>query len=206
MSSMVEKIMNAEHVAEYSVIANGDLQVEHAELAFRNFSGRGTKANPVGGKRTFCLMLNEEMADRLWNDNWNVKVKEIKDQYQEDETTLTVNWEDYNRQYRNIFDHAMIYTEIIVSENGNPPADIYKASEYNGEKTVAKIPADHWKELDTSMMNEITVTIHPWMHGRNLQKPDAKKGYLRTLIAHVQPIMSGVRLGNTYSDYRVIED
>lgn len=202
MSRMVDMIMNAEHVSEYTVLFNGNLTVEHAELAFKNFQGRGTKANPVGGKRAFCLMLNEETAARLDAEDWNVKAKEIKDQYVADESTMTVNWKDYDSQYRDIFDHAMLYTEIIVDETGNPPPMIYKASEFNGEKTLAPIPVDRWADLDKSMLTDITLTIHPWKHGRNALNPDAKKGYLTTLIAHVQPIVNG--LGNTYSEYRVV--
>lgn len=203
MSRMTDKIMNANHVSEYSILVNGNLNVEHAEIVFQNFGGRPTNANPAGGKRTFCLLLNEEMAERLWEDDWNIKVKEIKDQYQEDEKTMTVNWEEYRTQYRGIFEHALIYTEIVVSENGNPPSTIYKASEYNGEKTVAKVPMDHWADLDRSVLNNIRVLINPWKHGRNARNPEAKKGYLTTLISQVQP-MSELNMGTTYSDYRVV--
>ena len=205
MSTMVDKIMNAEHVSEYSILMNGNLTVEHAELVFKNFSGKGTKANPAGGKRAFCLMLSEEIAARLAADNWNVKAKEIRDQYNEDEQTMTVSWDDYNNQYRNVFDHAVIYTEIVVNESGDYPPTIYKASEYNGEKTMAKVPVDHWYELDKCILNDITVTVHPWKHGRNALNPDAKKGYLNTLVAKMQPVTSS-GLGSTYSDYRVIDN
>lgn len=203
MSMMTDKIANAEHVSEYSLLFNGNLTVEHAEIAFRNFGARGTKANPAGGKRTFCLMLSADIAQKLYENGWNVKVKEIRDQYVEDERTLTVSWTDYCLQYIHTFDHAMIYTEIVVSENGTPPAEIYKASEYNGEKTVAKVPVDHWDELDKSVMGDIRLAIHPWVHGRNKDNPDAKKGYLSSLVAKIQPVV-GVDLGSSYADYRVV--
>jgi len=203
MSRMIDRIMNAEHVSKYSLLFNGTLTVDHAEIAFKNFGARGTKANPVGGKRTFCLLLSEEMAARLNEDNWNVKVKEIRDQYQEGEETMTVTLNQYNEQYRGVFDNAMLYTEIVVNENGNPPAVIYKASEYNGEKVCAPVPVERWADLDKSMLSDITVVIHPWKHGRNIQNPDAKKGYLNSMVTHVQTAI-GVGLGETYSDYRVV--
>lgn len=204
MSFMTDKIMNAEHVSEYSMLVNGNLTVEHAEIVWPNFSGRPTKANPSGGKQLFNLVLSEEMGARLFDMGWNIKVKEIRDNYDRDEQTMTVNWDVYDGQYRNVFDHALIYVEVIVNGNGDNPPTIYRASEYDGEKTMAPVPVDHWGDLDKYMMTDITVTVHPWLHGRNALKPDAKKPYLNTLIAKMQPVVNGASLGNTYSDYRVV--
>lgn len=202
MSRMTDAIMNAENVSEYSILFNGNMTVDNAVIVWPNFKGGPTDANPAGGKQTFCLVLSEETAARLANDNWNVKVKEIKDEYIRGEKTRTVSFQDWYNLYRDEFENSLIYTEIVVNAGGDNPPQIYKAGEFNGEKIMAPVPKDHWAELDNSMLSNVTVTVHPWKHGRNMKNPEAKKGYLNTLIAKIEPIVSG--LGNTYSDYRIV--
>jgi hypothetical protein len=51
----------------------GQVTVRDARVIFRNFSGRPDTFNPQGGKRTFCVVLDDETALRLHNDGWNVK-------------------------------------------------------------------------------------------------------------------------------------
>ena len=204
MSRMTDAIMNAENVSEYSILFNGNLTVEHAVIVWPNFSGGPTNANPAGGKQTFGLVLSEDIAARLANDHWNVKVKEIKDEYIRGEKTRTVSFQEWASIYHDEFENSLIYTEIVVNGGGDNPPQIYKAGEYNGEKIMAPVPKEHWGKLDNSALSEVTVTIHPWKHGRNMQNPDAKKGYLNTMIAKIEPITSD--LGNTYSDYRIVSE
>lgn len=49
------------------------LTIENAQILFRNLEGRKTTFNPDGGKRDFVLVLDEELAERLSADGWNVK-------------------------------------------------------------------------------------------------------------------------------------
>lgn len=46
--------------------------MENARILFRNFSGNPSKFN-AKGKRTFCLVIDPDMADRLSEEGWNVK-------------------------------------------------------------------------------------------------------------------------------------
>lgn len=52
---------------------DNSLTIENAEILFRNFEGRPTAFNPDGGKRDFVVLLDEELAERLNADGWNVK-------------------------------------------------------------------------------------------------------------------------------------
>ena len=45
--------------------------IEHATLRFRNFSGVGGQYNQEGN-RTFVLQLDQDTAEKLENDGWNV--------------------------------------------------------------------------------------------------------------------------------------
>ncbi len=50
-----------------------DIEVEHAKIALKNFSGN--RFNP-GGERSFRFVIEDpEMADQLAQDGWNVKIK-----------------------------------------------------------------------------------------------------------------------------------
>ena len=182
------------------MLGNGNLNVENAAMIYKNFSGKPTRVNPQGGKRTFSLALSRDLAEKLNDQGWNIKVKEVRDQVVEGEMTRTVGWQDYIANYQTEFDHALIYTEIVVNENSEYPPKIYKVSEFNGEKTIAPIPPEQWYRLDESELMNIDVSIHPYTHGRSLANPDAKKGYLKSMYAVSVPVDA---FGGKYAGYTV---
>ena len=49
-----------------------DIKIENAKIKFRNFSGREKEYNPKG-RRNFSVILDDETAERLLADGWNVK-------------------------------------------------------------------------------------------------------------------------------------
>lgn len=55
-----------------------NLSVENARIIFRNFAGKESKFNPKG-KRNFCLLLDEDSAEELKDQGWNVKALAPKD-------------------------------------------------------------------------------------------------------------------------------
>lgn len=196
----IDTIKHVNTETKFELLINGNLNVENAAMIYKNFSGKPTRVNPAGGKRTFSLALNREFAERLSDMGWNVKVKEVRDQLAEGEMTRTVSWADYVQNYQTEFDHALIYTEIVANENSEYPPKIYKVSEFNGEKTMALIPPDQWYRMDESELVNVDIVIHPYTHGRSIANPDAKKGYLKTMYAVANPVDS---FGGKYADYRV---
>ena len=149
----IDSIKHANIESKYDLLINGNLNVENAVMIYKNFSGKPTFVNPQGGKRTFSLVLNKEFGERLSDMGWNVKVKEVRDQLEEGEKTRTVSWQDYVSTFATEFDHALIYTEIVVNEESEYPPKIYKVSEFNGEKTMALIPPEQWSRLDESELS-----------------------------------------------------
>ncbi len=75
----------------------GVIQIDGAQICYRNFEGRKDQYNPAG-KRTFSVIINdEEIKDALVNDlneygvGWNVKIKPPRDENDDVFMHLKVN-------------------------------------------------------------------------------------------------------------------
>jgi hypothetical protein len=63
--------------------------VEDAKLLFRNFSGEETPYNKAG-KRNFAVVLDEESAEKLSKDGWNVKLLQAREEGEPDTPYISV--------------------------------------------------------------------------------------------------------------------
>ncbi len=66
-----------------------EFMVENATLLFKNFSGRATEFNREGD-RNFVLVLTEEVAARLSQDDWNVRILPAREEGDPDRLVLDV--------------------------------------------------------------------------------------------------------------------
>lgn len=132
-----------------------NLSVENARIIFRNFAGKEGKFNPAG-KRSFCLLLDSDTAERLEDQGWNVK-------------TLAPRDPD---------DDPQPYIQVAV-QFGNYPPNIYLIS---GKKKT-KLDEDSVSILDYAEIDNVDLIINPsrW----EVSGKSGVKAYLKTLYVTI---------------------
>lgn len=79
------------------------VEINDARIIFRNFEGRADRFNHEGNRNFAVVIPNQEIADALINDTnengvgWNVKIREARDEGEDDFRYLTVKVKFNNR-------------------------------------------------------------------------------------------------------------
>jgi len=114
----------------------GTIKIEGAKLMYKNFAGKATKFSPEG-RRTFCVALDQDFANKLAEDGWNIKYRVPKDP---DEDPLP-------------------YIQIKLNFAGPYPPTIYLIS---GDKKT-KIDEDSINVLDFAEILNADLVARPYM-------------------------------------------
>lgn len=113
---------------------NDRLKIENAEITFRNFSGKEGRYNPAG-RRNFCVFLDNDVAEKLEEDGWNVRWLEPREPG----------------------DKPQAYMQVSVSYDNIPPKIIMITS---GGKTI--LDEEDVDVLDWAEIKNVDLIINPY--------------------------------------------
>lgn len=134
----------------------GNLVIENAQIMFRNFGGREQQFNSAGD-RNFVVFLDQDLAEQLKKDGWNVK-------------QLRPREED---------DVPQDYMQVAVGYGkGRPPRVVVITS-----KNRVDLGADEVEILDYADIKNIDIVINPYSWEVNGNK--GIKAYLKTAFVTI---------------------
>lgn len=137
-----------------------DIIIENAHIlpgAFRNFSGRPDKYNRVGS-RSFCVAIDDgDLAKKLIEDGWNVRILAPRD-------------EDESPRY---------YIQVQVSFENKPPHVVMLTGRKRTSLNEESIDC-----LDYAEMLNVDLTISPY--NWNVNGKSGVKAYLRNMYVTIR--------------------
>lgn len=115
-------------------MANENISIANARIMFRNFRGEASKFN-AAGKRNFCVVIDNDIAPKLIDDGWNVRMFPPRDNDEE----------------------PTYYMQVAVSYDVIPP-NIFLITKHN--KT--RLDEDTIGSLDWAEIENIDLVIRPY--------------------------------------------
>lgn len=116
----------------------GNITIKNARILYRNFSGQERKFN-AAGIRNFCVILSDELANRLKADGWNIKYLRARDEEEDDVPFMKVT--------------------VRYSDRAAPPLVVLKT-----ERSAVKLGENRIGMLDSVEIRNVDMVIRPYNH------------------------------------------
>ena len=143
------------------IMVRKQLNLEGAQIGFRNFEGREGQYNRAGD-RSFVVFLNEEFASELEKEGWNVKWPKPSERDPEEDTRQP-------------------YIQISARYDNFPPkVYLISKSDRHDEPNVTVLAESEIGMLDWSEFEHIDLVIRPYeytVNGKSGVKAYLKAGY-----------------------------
>jgi len=140
-------------MAQQKVTQN--ITIEGARIIFRNFSGKEGKYN-APGNRNFCVLLDENLAEDLMRDGWNVRY--LRPREQEDE--------------------PQAYMQVKVAFGNIPPTVVLITS-----KGKTRLNEDSLDILDWAEIKNVDLIIRPYNY--DVSGHQGVKAYLKSIYVTI---------------------
>lgn len=138
----------------------GEITVEGARIIFRNFSGKKSDFNEEGN-RNFGLLLDEELAENLKEDGWNVKY--LKPRPGEEDMPRQA-WLSVKVKYGKVPPIA-----VLITSRGKTRLD---------ENTI--------NQLDWARIKNIDLIVRPYLYPEMHNRPAGIAAYLKSIYVTIQ--------------------
>jgi hypothetical protein len=136
-----------------------NIKIEGAKLIFKNFRGVRTDFNDEGN-RNFGVLLDDELAEQLAHDGWNVKHLKPKD---DDPTHYEQPWLSVKVKYGNI----PPIVQLITSRG------------------KLKLDEESIGQIDWTSIKNCDIIIRPYNYPAIKGRPAGVSAYLKTLYVTV---------------------
>ena len=136
------------------------ITIEDAKLIFKNFQGREGQYNAAGNRNFGVLIPNEEMAETLADDGWNIKYLKPRE---DDPDQEPQPWLSVKVQFG-----KFPPTAVLITSRGKIPLD---------EETIGQID---WAHIETC-----DVRIRPYNYPAMLGRPAGVSAYLHTIYVKI---------------------
>ena len=142
------------------MVVNNQLNIEGAQIGFRNFAGEEGPYNRAG-ERSFAVFLDKELANNLLADGWNVKFPKEREMEPDQEDTRSP------------------HLQVSVAFNNFPPKVVVIA---DGNPTV--LGEDDVSMLDWAEIDLVDLVIRPYNWTMNGQT--GVKAYLKAIYVTIR--------------------
>lgn len=129
-----------------------NIKIEDARIIFRNFTGKEGKYNREGD-RNFCVLLDDDVAEAMDREGWNVKALRGREEGDPDQP----------------------YLQVSVSYKGRPPHIVLITSKGRTDLTEDEVEVLDWADIKT-----VDLIFRPY--NWQVRDATGVKAYLKTLF------------------------